>query len=313
MTTDNDNKDSTKGGNEGTKGDDAPLLSAELITKLGLDGSDLIIAAEPGEADSKADGAEGKSTTEPGDNATEEDDDVEAVRAKARKAGEEEGVAKARKESEAAARKAADDARDEAAATKFQETFKNRIAAISSDDMVQKLVSANTAADLKAVLGEIAESFNAHHADGMKLYEPQVEARLAQDYTEQLFEAVDVALSAEAGDKLLEAHEARAKEGKANWQGVVTDVVMAAREGYLSQAKAEELAATALTTAAKNEKWLRARLSQVNSPGSRAATGRGLGGTSGMEIIEAHARGEHVDAKTLREAHAALPNTGGFA
>jgi hypothetical protein len=32
-----------------------------------------------------------------------------------------------------------------------------------------------------------------------------------------------------------------------------------------------------------------------------------------MEIIEAHARGEHVDAKTLREAHAALPNTGGFA
>lgn len=288
--------DPTTGLDAETKGDE-PLISPELAKTLGLNLGDQLTVQQQAPAPEL-----GKEppATESTLSATEPE---EELREAARKAGDEEGYLRARRELE-------ERTKDEVARNqqvqdfaRLEQNFRDRIGKINSPEMTGRLMQANTAAEIQGVLKEIADEFNSHHADGLKLYEVEATTAVAQDYTDQLFEGIGSALGEDAKASILKAHNERAPQER-TWQTFVNDLVSQARTGTLTEAKANEIAATAVAKVAKDEKWLRARLSQVSSPGATGSTS--VTPSDDTTLLDRYSRGEAVDAKLVEQALARL-------
>ena len=278
--------DPTTGGGGGTENQDEPLISPDVLRQLGLN-------IEDAPAQPPNDTPPG---TEPPPPATEPD---EELRAAARKAGDEEGYARARRELEETQAKAQEELKRSGEYQDFQKRYRDRISSFDSQELANKFLGASTVSETLEVLKEVKEEFNSHHADGLKLYKDEAIATVAADYTDQLFDSVGSVLSEEAKKSILESHEAR-KPADRSWKVFVQDLVDAARKDTLTQAKAVEVAQAAVAKVARDEKWLRARLTQLSAPG---ATGSHPSTpTDDQSIINRAARGEAVDMKQLNQA-----------
>lgn len=286
--------DLTEGGGGGTAANDEPLLSPEILKSLGLD-------IEPPKTEPPA--SNDPLGTEPPPPATEPD---EELRVAARKAGEEEGYLRAKRELDEQAARAQEELKRSADYQDFQKRYRDRIASFESDDLAQKFLNANTGTEVKQVLAELKEQFNSHHADGLKLYKDEAIAAVAADYTDQIFDSIGSALGEDTKKAITEAHEAR-KPHERSWKTFVQDLVDAARKDTYTSAKANEIAQAAVAKVAKDEKWLRARLSQISTP-----SGAGTHPTSPSDdssLIARAARGEEVNMKDLEKALARVSDT----
>lgn len=282
--------DQTTGGDADTQAGNEPLISPEILKTLGLD-------FEPPSGDSNSDdNKQDSSGTDSQSSATEPD---EALRAAARQAGEEEGYARARRELEEERARETEELKRSGEYQDFQRKYRDRISQLGKDDFAQRFLQADTVPAIQAILKEVQDEFNSHHADGLKLYRDEAVASVAKDYTDQLFEAIGLTLSKETQESLTQAHEARPPSER-NWKTFVQDIVDAARKDTLTAAKANEIAQAAVAKVAKDEKWLRARLSQVSAPGSSSSSSSTP--SDDDALIQRYARGEAVDTKLVQAA-----------
>ena len=275
---------------QGSESGDEPLISPEMLKSLGLDFTEPTTpppSTPPG--------------TEPPPPATEPD---EELREAARAAGLEEGYARARRELEETQAAAQEELRRSGEYQDFQKRYRDRISSFDSQDLAQKFLAASTVTETLEVLKEVKEEFNSHHADGLKLYKDEAIATVAADYTGQLFDSIGTALGEETKASLVQAHEAR-KPNERSWKVFVQDLVDAARKDTLTQTKAVEVAQAAVAKVARDEAWLRARLSQITAPGSTSLRQPSTP-TDDQSVINRAARGEAVDMKQLNEALARL-------
>ena len=278
--------DPTEGGGDGTQNQDELLISPDVLRQLGLNIDD----APPQPPPDIPPG------TEPPATATEPD---EELREAARKAGEEEGYARAKRELDDSQAKASEELKRSGDYQDFQKRYRDRISSLGNEELAHKFLGANSVTEVTEVLKAVQEEFNSHHADGLKLYRDEAIATVAADYTDQLFESIGSALSEEAKSSILQAHEAR-KPAERSWKVFVQDLVDAARKDTLTQAKAVEVAQAAVAKVARDEKWLRARLTQLSAPG--AIGSHPSTPTDDQSIINRYSRGEAVDDKQLKQA-----------
>ena len=276
--------DATEGGGGGTETGSEPLLSPEILASLGLN----LDPQPPASSDPPS--------TEPPPPATEPD---EELREAARKAGAEEGYLRAKRELDEQQAAAQEELKRSGEYQDFQKRYRDRIASFESDDLATRFLQANTATEVKQVLETLKEQFNSHHADGLKLYKDEAIASVAADYTDQIFDSVGSALGEDAKKAITEAHEAR-KPTERSWKAFVTDLVDAARKDTYTATKANEIAQAAVAKVAKDEQWLRARLSQLSAPGK---TGNySSSPTDDESILARYSRGEAVDKKLVQQA-----------
>ena len=287
--------DLTEGGDVGDAAGNEPLLSPELLAQLGLN-----IGSDTDSQRQESSDSNDSSNTESNSQATEPD---EELREAARKAGEEDGYLRAKRELDEQQAAAQEELKRSGEYQDFQKRYRDRIASFESDDLATRFLQANTGTEVKAVLADIKEQFNSHHADGLKLYKDEAIASVAADYTDQIFDSVGSALGEDTKKAITEAHEAR-KPSERSWKAFVTDLVDAARKDTYTSAKANEVAQAAVAKVAKDEKWLRARLSQLSAPGSSGT--HSSTPSDDESILARYSRGEAVDKKLVQQALARL-------